>query len=54
MGAVAQQTACMGNKPTYDYAREKLWQAVDALATSDRSIQERLASVGEKQPTVVQ
>ena len=27
----------------YDYAREKFWQAVDTLATSDRSIQERLA-----------
>lgn len=25
------------------YAREKFWQAVDVLATSDRSIQERLA-----------
>ncbi len=34
----------MGSKPTYDYAREKFWQAVDTLATSDRSIQERLAS----------
>jgi hypothetical protein len=27
----------------YGYAREKFWQAVDTLATSDRSIQERLA-----------
>lgn len=26
-----------------DYAREKFWQAVDVLATSDGSIQERLA-----------
>jgi hypothetical protein len=27
----------------YDYAKEKFWQAVHELATSDRSIQERLA-----------
>lgn len=26
-----------------DYAKEKLWQAVDVLATGDHSIQQRLA-----------
>lgn len=33
----------MGYDLFYHYPREKFWQAVHVLATSDRSIQERLA-----------
>jgi hypothetical protein len=36
-------TAMREKAPFSSYAREKFWQAVDVLATSDRSIQQRLA-----------